>query len=130
MNIQEFNGTWTQKEIQMVLEERNLWPAKGLNLECMKLKYFNRLVAADCKVCEKEKRYDLCKAPQLHSTPNCFKSQKCDTCTYKEKHCQYISKKFCITCTIKRKKCINCKELLPKCTLDNEFKIIISFLFY
>lgn len=28
---------------------------KGINLECIKLKYFNCQVVADCKICEKEK---------------------------------------------------------------------------
>lgn len=30
------NGQLTQKGIQKVLEERNLWPLKGLKLECLK----------------------------------------------------------------------------------------------
>ena len=130
MNIHEPNGNWTQKEIQKVLAERNLWPAKSLNLEYTKLKCFNCQVAADCKVCEKRKRCNLCKAPRLHSTLNCSKYRKCDTCAYREEHCQCISKKYYATCTIKNGKYADCKELPPKCTSDSEFKIIISFLFY
>ena len=37
MSFQETsNGSWTPKEIQQVLKEKNLWPIDGLNLECPK----------------------------------------------------------------------------------------------
>lgn len=119
--IQNLDGNWTQKGIQKVLEERNLWPVKGLNLECTKPKCFNCQVVADCKVCEKGKRCNLCKAPRAHSALNCSKSRKCDTCAYREENCQCISKKYCATCAIKKGKCADCKELPPKCTSDSKF---------
>lgn len=61
MIFQEPNGQWTQKGIQKVLEEQNLWPAKGLKLECSKPKCFNCQVAADCKIFVKGHKCDLCK---------------------------------------------------------------------
>lgn len=47
-----------------------------------------------------------------------------------KKHCQSISKKYCLIYTNKKGKYADYKVLLPKCTLDNKLKIIISFLFY
>lgn len=38
-------------------------------------------------------------------------------------------KKYYVICIIKKKKYVNYKKLLLKCTLDIEFKIIITFLF-
>ena len=35
MSFQKVNGNWTQKGIQQVLEEQNLWPVGGVNLECL-----------------------------------------------------------------------------------------------
>lgn len=95
-----------------------------------KPKCFNCQVTANCKICKKRKQCDLYKVSQLHDTLNYSKSQKYDICVYRKKHCQCISKQYYATCTIKKKKYINYKKLLPKCTLNNKFKIITSFLFY
>ena len=50
MNFEDESGQWTQKGVQKVLEEKHLWPAGGLNLDCPKPKCFNCQVAADCKI--------------------------------------------------------------------------------
>lgn len=69
MSVQDINGQWIQKGIQRVLEERSLWPAEGLNLECSKLKCFNCQVIADCQICVKGHKCDLCKAPRCRKSP-------------------------------------------------------------
>ena len=51
MNFLNENNQSTQKSIQKILEERELWPARGLNLSCPKPKCFNCQVAAECKIC-------------------------------------------------------------------------------
>ena len=66
---------WTQKEIQKVVEERGLWPAKGQNSSCPKPKCFNCQVAADCKICVKGHKCDTYKALRECSSTNCLKSR-------------------------------------------------------
>ena len=51
MSFQNTSGTWVQKGVQRILEERKLWLIGGLNLECAKSKCFNYEVASSCKVC-------------------------------------------------------------------------------
>lgn len=60
-----------QKGIQMVLEERNLWPKNSLKLSCEKLKCSNCQVVFTCKLCVKRKQCKLCIKPKIHS-------DKCD----------------------------------------------------
>lgn len=84
MSYQEANGSQFQKEIQWVLEERGLWPQKGLNLECSKPKCFNCEVAANCKICVKGHKCETCKAPKQCSSVDCSKSRKCDACAHQE----------------------------------------------
>lgn len=75
MSFPKADGTLVQKGIQRILEERNLWPEKGLNMECLKPKCFNCEVAANCKMCEKGHRCDSCKTPYEHSS-NMLKNTK------------------------------------------------------
>lgn len=74
MSVQDESKRLIQKGIQRVLDERNLWPANGLNLECSKPKCFNCQVIADCQVCVKKHKCDLCKVPKQHSSHNCSKN--------------------------------------------------------
>lgn len=53
MSFQDEERKWVQKGVQCIVEERQLWPTRGLNLECPKPKCFNCQVAADCKICIK-----------------------------------------------------------------------------
>ena len=120
MSFQKRNGHHTQKGIQRVLEERNIWPYKGLNLECSKPKCFNCEVAANCKICEKGNKCDSCKAPKNHSSDNCSKARKCDACTNREMIYTCVTKKYCATFSIKKGKCAYCEDLPPKCTTNSK----------
>lgn len=124
MSFQEMNGQFTQKGVQRVLEERSLWPHKGLNLEYPKPKCFNCEVAANYKICEKGHKRDSCKAPKNHSSDNCSKARKCDACTNREMICACVTKKYCAICSIKKGKCADCEDLPPKCTTIS--KLIFS----
>ena len=110
------------------MEERNLWPSEGLNLECLKPKCFNYQVVVECKICVKKHKYELYKIPRQHSRiTTCIKNRRYDTYTHKEENCQCIRKKYCTTCTIKKRKCADCKELPPKCTTNNNSFLIINY---
>lgn len=50
-------------------------------------------------------------------TKNC----KYNACAYKEKNCQYVAKKYCITCVVKNGKYANYKELPLKYTINGNF---------
>ena len=63
MNFLNDKNQWLQKRIQKIFEERDLWPAKELNLSCPKLKYFNCQITTDCKIYVKGYKCDTCKAP-------------------------------------------------------------------
>ena len=53
MNYNEVNSQCIPKGIQRVLEERNLWPSKRLNLECPKPRCLNCQVKTEYKICVK-----------------------------------------------------------------------------
>lgn len=126
MNFQEPNGQWVSKDIQKVLEEQNLWPAKGLKLECTKPKCFNCQVVADCKICVKGHKCDLCKTPKQHSAYT--KNRKCDACAVREENCQCVTKKYCSACSVRKGKCNDCEDLPPKCINDgNYFPLFIYY---
>ena len=55
-----------QKGVQMVLEERSLWPKNSLKLSCEKLKCSNCQAISSCKLCVKGKRCELCIKPKIH----------------------------------------------------------------
>ena len=120
MSYQDPHGTWIQKGIQRVLEERRLWPEQGLNLECPKQKCFNCQVMADCRTCIKRQRCDSCKEPKQHSSAHCSKTRLCDACAMKAMSCRCIPKQLCATCISKRGKCGTCEEMPPKCTTNSE----------
>ncbi len=64
MNYNEVNDQYISKEIQRVLEERNLYLSKGLNLKCSKSKCFNCQDTTECKICIKRHKCELCKIPK------------------------------------------------------------------
>ena len=129
MSFQEPNGQWTQKRIQKVLEERNLWTAKVLKLEYSKPKYFNCQVVADCKICVKGHKCDLCKTSKQYSgSTTCTKNRKCDVCTLREENCQCVTKKYCSTYSVRKGKCIDYEDLPPKCINDgNDIALLIYY---
>lgn len=96
MNYDQINGQCIQKRIQKVLEERNLWPSEGLNLECLKPKSFNCQIAAEYKICVKEHKFDICKVLREYiGTATYTKNYRCDTCAHKKENCQCVVKKYC-----------------------------------
>ena len=117
MSFQKADGILVQKRVQQVLEERNLWPRKGFNLECLKPKCFN----CELAICEKGHRCDSCKTPYEHSSI-CTKARKCDTCVQRATICQCVTKKYCATCSLKKRKCMDCKEFSPKCTTASKLR--------
>ncbi len=106
------------KEVKRVLEKQQLWPVKGFNLECFKPKYFNCQIAADCKICVKSHKCDLCNVHRNHSVPNCSKNWQCNFYSFREEHCQRDSKKYCATSSIKKGKCADFEHLPLKYTSD------------
>ncbi len=126
MSYQDEQEKIVQKVIQRVLEEKNLWPARGLNLECTKPKYFNYQMVSEYKICVKSHKFDLCKAPKQNSgSTKCTKNRKCDACAFREERSQCVTKKYCLTCSIKKGKRVDCKELPPKCINDGKYFIYI-----
>ena len=112
----EENGQRTAKGIQKVLEERGLWPEEGLNLECPKPKCLNCQQVAECKVCVKGHKCDLCKVPRQHSgSISCSKSRRCDACVSREERFQCVAKSYCSSCLTRKKKCGDCEQLPLKC---------------
>lgn len=127
MNFQDNHGLLTPKGIQKILEERNLWPIRGLKLECVKLKCFNCQLVAECKICVKGHKCDSCKVPKEHSgSITCSRNRKCDACALREECCQYVTKKYCTNCTGKKGKCVDCEELPPKCISDGNYSYLIN----
>lgn len=49
------------KGILKILKKRGLWLAKGLNLSCLKPKYFNYQVSGEYKICVQGYKYDIYK---------------------------------------------------------------------
>lgn len=79
-----------QKEYR-VLEKINLWPSGGLDLECLKPKCFNCQVAAECKICVKRHKCELCKIPRQYSgAATCTKNRRCDAYAYREENCRRV----------------------------------------
>ena len=108
------DGTLVPKGIQQVLEERHLWPALGLNLECPKPKCHHCRSMVDCKSCIKGSQCQGCKIPMIHSAP-CSKARKCDTCVQRKASCQCVAKQYCTQCSSRKGKCTDCEELPPRC---------------
>lgn len=111
MSYQDEQGKIVQKGIQLVLEERNLWPTRGLKLEYTKPKCFNCQMLSECKICVKGHKCELYKAPKQHSgSTKCTKNRKCDACASREEQCQCVTKKYGSTCSVKKGKCGDCME--------------------
>ena len=105
-----------------------MWPSGRLNLECPKPKCFNRQVVAECKICVKRHKCELCKILRQHNrTITYTKNRKYDVCAHREENCQYVGKEYYTTYTIKKRKCADCKELSSQCTTNGNSFLIINY---
>lgn len=126
MSTKNLDGTRCQKGIQKVLEEKNLWPIKGLKLACPSSKCLDCQTAAEYKYCVKRTRCEGYKNLKEHSRiAECTSQQKCDTCVLCQIQCQCISKKYCSRYIKQKGKCGDCEELPPKCSSNGNKKIYI-----
>lgn len=82
----------TQKRVYKALEERGILPVRGLNLSCLKPKYFNCQVAAKYKICIKEHKCDTYKLPCQCNFTTCSKIKRCNTCVHRKEICHCVSK--------------------------------------
>lgn len=118
-----------QKGIQRVLEERGLWPATGLNLECPKPKCGRCQEAANCKECIKGTRCDSCKEKKKHSSQQCSPARICDACQQRKARCHCVPKKYCSHCEdIRKAKCKDCESLPPKCSSTSNGQLVPWFI--
>src|SRR6516162_8916615 len=76
-----------QKGIRNVLQERGLWPDKGLLLECPKPKCDSCQDMVNCRMCEKGIRCDSYKERKQHSG-KCSSQRLCDECVRQKERCQ------------------------------------------
>lgn len=109
------DGASISKGIQRILEERDLWPGSGLNLECPKPKCHNCQSMVDCKICVKGSQCQGCKSPVIHSA-SCSKARKFDTCVQCKVSCQCVAKQYSARCSSKKGKCMDCEDLPPRCS--------------
>ena len=104
-----------QKGIQWVLEERNLWPSKGLKLECPKPKCNCCVKKTKCKECVKAKRCESCKEKKEYSNLKCTSQRRCDACVIKRNICTCTVRILCVQYNKNTvKNCEDCDELPEK----------------
>ena len=113
----ESGGTsLVQKGIRLVLEERNLWPANDLRLECPKPMCPACEARSRCKNCVPGKRCDNCKQPKTHSG-KCGSQRKCDRCSERSEQCRCTTRKACSDCAVHQgKDCEGCALLPSRCS--------------
>jgi hypothetical protein len=110
-----------QKGIKNVLQERGLWPDKGLLLECPKPKCDSCQDMVDCRMCVKGTRCESCKERKQHSG-KCSLQRLCDESVRRKERCQCVRKGYCPRCSERRtRKCVACEDLPPRCTSTGKF---------
>ncbi|KAI0993286.1 hypothetical protein K3495_g14898 [Podosphaera aphanis] len=110
-------GMRVQKGIQIVLQERGLWPESGLPLECPKPMCTNFQGLVNCQSCITGRKCELCKQPISHSSPHCSRSRRCDACTERSNRSAYVPKKLCELCLAHRaSRCGDREALPPRCS--------------
>ena len=110
------------KGIQRVLEERRVWPAEGLNLECPAPRCEPCSELANCTNCIRGKRCDTCKAVIVHSGQyKCTPKRRCDNCVHRKNICSCVQKQTCNPCQERAKRgCTDCDALPPKCSSESQ----------
>ena len=130
MVVQQDMWTWepdpdggmkrVQKGIQAILEERGLWPEKGLFLERAKPKCDSCQNMTNCHMCVKGTRCNSCKETKTHSS-KCSPKRLCDECVRRKERCTCIRKEYCPRCKeLRANKCIVCEDLPPKCSTGSK----------
>ena len=106
-----------QKGIQAVLVEGELWPQKGVRLECENLKFITCQTLATCGICVRGRKCESCKEVKNYSG-KCTKQRICDACLLRKERCQCVTKKYCNRCKeiSIQKSCFECDKNLPKCS--------------
>ena len=74
------NPVQIQKRIQLVLEERGLWPQKGLKLESEKPKCRSCEEMIACTLCVRGQKCNSCKEEKEPHSGICSEQRICDTC--------------------------------------------------
>jgi hypothetical protein len=109
-------GVKLQKCIQLVLQERQIWPAKGIRLECPKQRCPKCADQSGCRTCVKGTRCESCKRPKIHSSTACNAQRICDECVRRKERCQCVQKQRCGPCGEQvGRKCLDCEALPPSC---------------
>lgn len=76
---------------------------------------------ANCKICIKSHKCDICKTPKNHNSTNYSKDKKYDVFAYWELICKCVIKKYYTTCSIKKGKYFDCEDLPSKCISNSKF---------
>ncbi len=109
-------ATKVQKGIQAILEERGLWPVKGVRLSCEQPKYTNCQSLSTCTVCVKGRKCEACKETKEHS----------GRCTNKRLVIHVIIEK--VDVSVLQKNIVHCvKKLHNKKAVWSVKKCLVSF---
>ena len=114
---------YLHKGIQKVLEERKLWPSKGMLLECPRQRCSKEPCqnSLRCKACIKGSRCQSCREKKVHSG-NCTPKRIRDSCYRRKERCRCVQKKTCESCKKRQREgCKDCDALPPKCNSESQF---------
>ena len=84
VNLSTGQSRIVQKRIQAILVKRRLWPQKGEQLECEKLKCITCQTLAICGICVQGQKCKFCKEVKNCSGKN-TKQRICDACFFQKK---------------------------------------------
>ena len=85
------NGVTVQKEVQMILERRGLWPTGGLNLVCPTPKCPACHLITKCKACVKGSRCSSCIEKKTYSS-RCIPKRACNECCRRKERYIFVFK--------------------------------------
>lgn len=131
MSTVNSSGAPIQKGIQGVLEDRGLWPAQGLPVECPRVQCALCQAMNDCQSCVKGQRCEPCKLAVTDSSADCSKSRLCDACAARSRQCSCRQKQYCDPCAARRaKKCGDCEMLPPRCSYQERGERLSEYTSY